>query len=74
MAWKCDKCGNTESFTEVNTVNTHVTQDKNSTRILKINNIYRKEGALNVWCNKCDSEDVSWVELTDQDSSYLTRS
>ena len=73
MGWKCDKCGNTEGFTEVNTVNTMVTQEKGSTRILKIKNVYRNEASLNVWCNKCDSEDVSWVEVPEQDSSYLSK-
>jgi DNA-directed RNA polymerase subunit M/transcription elongation factor TFIIS len=71
MGWKCDKCGNTEDFTEVNTVNTKVTQEKGSTRILKIKNQYRADGATNVWCNRCDSEEVSWVEVPDQDSAYL---
>jgi DNA-directed RNA polymerase subunit M/transcription elongation factor TFIIS len=74
MGWKCDKCGNTENFTEVNTVNTVVTQERDSTKILRIKNVYRNEAALNVWCNKCDNEEVSWVEVPDQDESYLSKS
>lgn len=75
MGWKCNKCGNTESFTEINPIKTIVTQEKSTTKILKIQNKYRKEdeGAINVWCNKCDSENVSWVKVPIQDYSYLKK-
>lgn len=75
MGWKCNKCGNTESFTEINSIETVVAQEKGTTRILKIHNRYRNanEGVSNVWCNKCDSEDVHWVEVPDQDDSYLKK-
>ena len=76
MGWKCNKCKNTESFTEINPVETLVFQEKGTTKVLKIENKYRKgnEGALNVWCNKCESEDVSWVEVPTQDFSYFKES
>lgn len=73
MGWKCNNCGNTQSFTEVNTVNTAVTQEKGTTKILRIGNIYRGEAAMNVWCNKCDSEDVCWVDVPDQDTGYMNQ-
>jgi DNA-directed RNA polymerase subunit M/transcription elongation factor TFIIS len=71
MGWRCDKCGNTEDFTEVNTVTTQVNQEKGSTKILKIRNSYRSDGALNTWCNRCDSEEVSWIEVPNQDEAFL---
>ena len=73
MGWRCNKCGNTEDFTEVNTVNTEVSQEKDSTKILGIRNTYRNEAALNVWCNRCDGEDVVWKDVAGQDDSHLNK-
>ena len=38
MGWQCRNCGNTESFVEINKVQTEVRQQKGSTRIEKIVN------------------------------------
>jgi hypothetical protein len=53
-------------------VNTEVTQENASTKILKIKNTYRGDAATNVWCNRCDSEEVSWVEVPEQQADYLS--
>lgn len=72
MGWICNQCKNTEDFTELNTVKTKVTQEKDSTRILRIRDSRTAEGVTNVWCNKCDSEDVSWIDVPDQDDRYMS--
>ncbi|MBD3204144.1 hypothetical protein GF327_07650 [Candidatus Woesearchaeota archaeon] len=74
MGWKCKKCKNTELFTEVNAVETDVYQEKATTKIKKIKNRkIRRQGALNVWCRKCDSENVEWIDVKDQGDSYLEK-
>lgn len=71
MGWKCNKCGNTELFTEVNPIETTVIQEKDTTKITKVHDKYREGGALNAWCNKCDSEDVKWVNVPDQSNDFV---
>jgi hypothetical protein len=52
-------------------VNTAVTQERKTTRILKIHNTYRDDPSINAWCTRCESEDVSWIDVADQDADYL---
>lgn len=71
MGWKCMACGNTELFMETNRVETQVTQDRGTTRIKKSVNRYHDRPLLSIKCSACGSQNVKWVEVSNQDYSYL---
>lgn len=71
MGWHCKDCGNTESFTEINKVETLVSQEKNTTKVKKILNKYMDRPLLDVRCNTCMSKHVRWIDSPHQDDNYI---
>jgi MoaA/NifB/PqqE/SkfB family radical SAM enzyme len=61
MGWKCNQCGNTELFVEINRVESTVTQEKNSAHITKIINRYIENPLDSVRCAKCNNQDLQWL-------------
>jgi len=70
MGWQCRNCKNTESFTEINKVETLVTQEKSSTKIIDTINRYLEDPLISVRCNECNSLHVNWQDIK-QDNSYI---
>jgi MoaA/NifB/PqqE/SkfB family radical SAM enzyme len=71
MGWKCKNCGNTERFTEINKVETLVSQDKDTTNIRSVFNKYAANPFLEVRCANCSSAFVGWLSSQDQPDDYL---
>ncbi|MFP4403923.1 MAG: radical SAM protein [Candidatus Woesearchaeota archaeon] len=70
MGWVCNNCNNNYKFIELNKVFTNVFQDE-TTKINKIVNKFVEKPLIQVKCAKCSSSNIKWVNLVDQDSSYL---
>jgi MoaA/NifB/PqqE/SkfB family radical SAM enzyme len=69
MGWICRSCGNRVSFTEYNKVKTFVTQNPDL-KISKIINTFEESPLLEVYCNKCKSKGIDWMEV-DQPNNFL---
>ena len=71
MGWKCKNCGNTESFIEINKVETLVSQEKDTTKIKKILNKYMDKPVLGIKCNRCMSKHIQWIDVFNQSDDYI---
>jgi len=71
MGWRCNNCGNAEFFTEINKVETAITQDKASTKAIKLVNKYAENPLLGVTCNICQSSNIKWIDIQSHDYSHL---
>jgi MoaA/NifB/PqqE/SkfB family radical SAM enzyme len=69
MGWFCKACGNRESFTEYNRVRTSVLQGPDA-RIKKIINAYDEKPLIEVFCNRCHSRNIGWMEVA-QDNRFI---
>ncbi|MFH1511649.1 MAG: radical SAM protein, partial [Candidatus Woesearchaeota archaeon] len=73
MGWLCRDCGNRKNFLETNSVRTYVSQDNETSKIKSILNEYMDDALLSVYCSRCKSSNVEWLEC-EQGDDYLLKS